>query len=445
MGIENHIKKALIESKHNKAQDADNSIYIKSAMTTVHKSLLFLFIALLLLIVLASRAQIDIVVSSRGEMLLDSDIERVQHLEGGILDTLLVKTGDYVYAGQPIARLKSVDRDTQFQSATLDIVGLEMDIARYQGLMEQTKPDYTAFTAYPELVSQHLESWYKEFQKNTSNQELIELDIDHKQRLIDSMKKRISSSRKQLGLIRKQLSIKETLYKEEMASYVDVLNMQVQETNMLREIENLDEAVMTEQFQSARLEKQLNDTIASRNAGYQAQINQLEKDRSLKQAQLPQHADKVDRLTVYSPVDGVVDKVHFNFKSAVIPPNESIADIAPIRNSLHGEAKIPKKDMGFVEIGQKVKLKFDTYNFAKYGFITGTIDSISRSSYKEEENEFYIAKISIQQDFLEKSGATYTLSPYMEFTADIKTGSRYAIDYALKPVMSAMEDAFDER
>lgn len=138
MGIENHIKKALIESKHNKAQDADNSIYIKSAMTTVHKSLLFLFIALLLLIVLASRAQIDIVVSSRGEMLLDSDIERVQHLEGGILDTLLVKTGDYVYAGQPIARLKSVDRDTQFQSATLDIVGLEMDIARYQGLMEQT-------------------------------------------------------------------------------------------------------------------------------------------------------------------------------------------------------------------------------------------------------------------------------------------------------------------
>ncbi|KXI21258.1 HlyD family type I secretion periplasmic adaptor subunit [Photobacterium sanguinicancri] len=445
MGIENHIKKALIESKQNDGVETDHSIYIQSAMTTVHKSLLFLFIALLLLIALASRAQIDIVVSSRGEMLLDSDIERVQHLEGGILDTLLVQAGDYVYAGQPIARLKSVDRATQFQSATIDIIGLEMEIARYQGLINQTKPDYSRFSVYPQLVTQQTESWQKEFQKNTSNQELIALDIKHKQRLIGSMKKRINSSRKQLGLIRKQLSIKETLYKEEMASYVDVLNMQVQETNMIREIENLSEAVMSEQFQSTRLEKQLNDTIANRNAGYQTQINQLEKDRSLKQAQLPQHADKVDRLTVYSPVDGVVDKVHFNFKSAVIPPNESIADIAPIRNSLHGEAKIPKKDMGFVEIGQEVKLKFDTYNFAKYGFVTGTIDSISRSSYKEEENEFYIAKISIQQNFLEKSGATYTLSPYMEFTADIKTGSRYVIDYALKPVMSAMEDAFDER
>ncbi|MGF1724638.1 HlyD family type I secretion periplasmic adaptor subunit [Photobacterium nomapromontoriensis] len=445
MSIEHHIKKALIESKENDTLEIENSIYIKSAMTAVHKSLLFLFITLLLLIILGSQAQIDIVVSSRGEMLLDSDIERVPHLEGGILDTMLVKTGDYVYAGQPIARLKSVDRNTQFQSATLDIIGLEMDILRFQGLINHSKPNYALFSTHPQLITQYTESWQKEYNKNNSNQELIKLDIEHKQRLIKSMKLRITSSQKQLGLIHKQLSIKETLYKEEMASYIDVLNMQVQESNMLREIENLHEAVMNEQFQSTRLVKQLNDTIASRNADYQTQINQLEKDLALKQAQLPKHADKVDRLTVFSPVDGVVDKVHFNYKSAVIPANESIADIAPLQTLLHGEAKIPKKDMGFVEIGQKVKLKFDTYNFAKYGFINGTIDSISRSSYKEEDNEFYIAKIVIQQDFLERSGTMYSLSPYMEFTADIKTGSRYAIDYALKPVMSAMEDAFNER
>ena len=445
MGIEKHIKHALVEAKYSQDSDDDDGLYIKSAMTTVHKSLLLLFIAVLLIIVLAAQARIDIVVSSRGEMLLDSDIERVQHLEGGILDAMLVKAGDYVYAGQPIARLRSVDRNTQLESATLDIASLEMDILRYISLINQTEPDFTAYGNFPHLIAQYTESWQKEAQKNDSNQALIALDIEHKQKLISSMQKRIASSRKQLGLIQKQLKIKETLYSEEMASYVDVLNMQVQEANMVREIENLTEAMMNERFQFARLEKQLKDTIANRNAGYQAQINQLEKDLSLKRAQLPQHTDKVERLTVYSPIDGIVDKIHFNFKSAVIPANESIADISPIHNTLHGEAKIAKKDLGFVEVGQEVKLKFDTYNFAKYGFISGTIDSISRSSYKEEENEFYIAKIAIEKDFLENGGATYTLSPYMEFTADIKTGSRYAIDYALKPVVSAMEDAFDER
>ncbi|MCV5977147.1 hypothetical protein OFO29_32910, partial [Escherichia coli] len=79
--------------------------------------------------------------------------------------------------------------------------------------------------------------------------------------------------------------------------------------------------------------------VENRNAEYQAQIIQANKDLKLKRILRPQHSDKVDRLVVYAPIDGVVDKVHFNFRSAVIPPGESIADIAPINNALHGEAK----------------------------------------------------------------------------------------------------------
>ncbi|GAL25556.1 HlyD family secretion protein [Vibrio variabilis] len=214
---------------------------------------------------------------------------------------------------------------------------------------------------------------------------------------------------------------------------------------MVREIENLDESLMNEDFQLARLSKQLTDLIVNRNSEYQSQIIQANKDLEIKRIQQPQHSDKVDRLIVYSPVDGVVDKVHFNFRSAVVPPGESIADIAPLNNRLHGEAKIPRKEMGFVEVGQEVKLKFDTYNFAKYGFMPGTITSISRSSYEEEETEYYLAKITIEHDFLVRSGTKYSLSPFMEFTADIKTGDRRVIEYAAKPVMSAIEDAFDER
>ncbi len=101
--------------------------------------------------------------------------------------------------------------------------------------------------------------------------------------------------------------------------------------------------------------------------------------------------------------------------------------------------------MGFVEIGQAVKVKMDTYNFAKYGFLEGRIASISRSSYEEEDAEFYLAEIQISQNYLERGGTQYKLSPYMEFTADVKTGSRRVIEYAAKPVMSAIEDAFDER
>lgn len=443
--IEKHIHNTLYESNQVSQVAIDDEITLESALTITHKTMLAIFMAIFILLTVVSQIQIDIVVSSRGELLLDSDIEKVQHLEGGILDSIFVSPGDEVYAGQPIAQLKSVDRDSQLKSSILDIATIEIELEKYKALIEARPPDFSLFSYAPDLVTSGQVAWQQESNKNTSNQLLITLDIKHKTRLLESMQRREKSSKQQLALIQKQLKIKNTLFKEEMASYIDVLNMQVQEMNMLREIENLQEAILNEDFQRLRLQKQLNDLIANRNAGYQSQINSLKKELTQKQAHLPQQTDKVDRLTVYSPVDGVVDKVHYNYQSAIISPGESIADITPIKNILHGEAKIPRKDLGFVEIGQTVKLKFDTYNFAKYGYITGTIKSISRSSYKEEEAEFYIATINIDRNYLEKSGAKYNLSPYMEFTADIKTGSRKMIDYAVKPVMSAIEDAFDER
>ncbi|WP_299495338.1 HlyD family type I secretion periplasmic adaptor subunit [uncultured Shewanella sp.] len=441
--IEKHIKKALTQS--NDITQRNNQIQIKSVMTSTHKSLLFVFIGLIIVLILTSQAKLDIIVSARGELLLDSDIEKVQHLEGGILEQLMVSQGDTVYEGQAIAKLKSVERNSTLNTTILEIIELELELITYRALTNMLSPDFSQYNQYPKAINNYQKKWQLEYNKNNSNQGLITHDIEHKNKLINSMESRIKSSKKQLTLIRKQLLIKQTLHEEEMASYVDVLNMQVQEMNMLREIENLEEAALNEIFQQKRLTKQLTDLISNRNAEYQSKINENAKQLQIKKAQKPQLSDKVDRLIVYSPVDGVVDKIHYNFKSAVIPPGESIADIAPLKNTLHGEAKIPRKDMGFVEVGQEVKLKFDAYNSAQYGGVSAVIASISRSSYEEKESEFYLANISISQPYLEKSGIRYTLSPFMEFTAEIKTGSRTVIDYALKPVMSAIEETFDER
>ncbi|WP_087018396.1 HlyD family type I secretion periplasmic adaptor subunit [Thaumasiovibrio subtropicus] len=418
----------------------------QSHVTFTQKVLLSAFIFTILIIIVMSQATIDIVVSARGEILLERDVEKVQHLEGGMLESLLVKPGDIVYAGQEIATITSLDRQSQLATNNLEIVNLALEIEKFHALIDNRAPVFDTIDGVtPELINKYQQAWEKESQKNTSNEALIIHDIEHKTTLISSMKRRVKSSNAQLALIREQLTIKNTLYKEEMASYLEVLNMKVQESNMVREIENLHESIMNENFQLQKMEIQLEDLRYNRNSEYFARLNQNQKDLALKLEQVPQLADKVNRLTVLSPVDGIIDKVNYNYISAVISPGDSIADISPIENNIHGEAQISRKDLGFIEIGQTVKVKLDTYNFAKYGFIEGTIYSISRTSYEEEEEEFYIAKIALQTDYLERAGVKYNLSPHMEFTADIKTGDRKVIDYAMKPVMSAIEDSFDER
>ncbi|GAL25557.1 HlyD family secretion protein [Vibrio variabilis] len=137
---------------------------------------------------------------------------------------MLVKPGDIVYEGQPIARLRAIERNSQLTTANTEIAQLEMDRLRYQHLISQTEPDFSEYSSFPDLVRVNQTTWRHENDKNVSAEVLIQHDIEHKETLIASMKKRRVSSLNQLKLIRKQLDIKETLYKEEMASYVDVLN-----------------------------------------------------------------------------------------------------------------------------------------------------------------------------------------------------------------------------
>lgn len=435
--IERSINNTHIE-RFNHTEDGEKKV-------STHKIFIVIVVFALFLLVWSSQASIDITVSTRGEALLDSDVEKVQHLEGGILNEVYVSPGDLVFKGQKIALLTSKDRVSELSSTQYEITGLQIEQQKYNALISNSTPNFTAYINFPELVETHSLSWEEESNRNRSSDELILHDIKHKQSLIASMQRRVKSSNSQLGLIKQQLKIKQQLFDEEMASYVDVLNMKVQHMNMVREIENLREGILNEEFQLVRLEKLLDDTQKTRSTDYYAKLTEVNKQLKIKLTQLPTISDKVDRLLVFSPVDGTVDKVNYNYLSAIISPGDSIADITPLKNTLHAEVKIPRKDVGFIEKGQEVKLKFDAYNFAKYGVITGSISSISRSSYEEKEEEYYLAKIDITQNYLERNGIKYHISPYMEFTADIKTGNRKVIDYALKPVMAALDESFDER
>lgn len=436
----------IIEQSIDNVHSYDSeSINSNDQKVTSQKVAVLIFIFSLIAIIWASQAELEITVSTRGEILLNSDIEKVQHLEGGMLEKLFVSPGDVVYKDQKIAQLRSLDKTSELKITQFEINQIKIEIIKYKALISTKTPDFSSFLDYQETANVQFNLWKVENNKNRTNDELILYDIKHKTQLIKSMKHRVDMSNAQLAIINQQLRIKEQLYKEEMASYTDVLNMRVQKMNMAREIENLHESLLNEDFLLDRLSKQLTNAKFTRNNEYSTNLASLDKELIIKKNLLPSISDKVNRLFVYSPVDGTVDNINYNYISAIISPGDSIADITPLHNSLHAELKIARKDIGFVEKGQKVKLKFDAYNFAKYGVINGVIKSVSRGSYEEKEEEFFIATLSIDADYLENKGVKYNLTPYMEFTADIKTGSRKVIDYALKPIMAALDESFNER
>ncbi len=93
------------------------------------------------------------------------------------------------------------------------------------------------------------------------------------------------------------------------------------------------------------------------------------------------------------------------------------------------------RDIGFVQAGQDVELKLETFMFTRCGTIPGKVVSISRDAMQDvKKGLLYPARIALLRDTIEVDGRQLPLGAGMALTAEIKTDHRKVIDYLLSPI-----------
>jgi len=108
-----------------------------------------------------------------------------------------------------------------------------------------------------------------------------------------------------------------------------------------------------------------------------------------------------------------------NGVTAVIQPGGLVAELVPADQELRAEAKILPKDVGHVKLGQKVKIKVSTYDFARYGFIWGELTRISASSFLNEKGEpHFKGQVTLSKNYVGEDSAQHVISPGMTITAE---------------------------
>jgi membrane fusion protein, hemolysin D len=150
-----------------------------------------------------------------------------------------------------------------------------------------------------------------------------------------------------------------------------------------------------------------------------------------------------------------------------VTPAQALMAIVPAETHLEIEAMISNRDIGFVEVGQRVAIKVDTFNFTRYGLQSGKVvtvshDAITRdkpqgrvieqpqgaetsSSEPKGQELIYAARVSLDHTQMQVEDKTVNLSPGMAVTVEIKTGSRRIISYLLSPLTRYKHETFRER
>jgi adhesin transport system membrane fusion protein len=172
-------------------------------------------------------------------------------------------------------------------------------------------------------------------------------------------------------------------------------------------------------------------------------------DLSPLQKSLPAIEDKFDRTLVRAPVNGVVNRVLVTTTGGIVKPGEPIVEIVPSDDLLVVEAKINPKDIGFVKLGQKAKIKLTAYDYSIFGGIEGQIVNISADAVSSEERGqqqyYYLARVETSSSMINSLGKKLPIIAGMQAQVDVITGHKTVLRYLLKPIIGVKENAFRER
>lgn len=158
-------------------------------------------------------------------------------------------------------------------------------------------------------------------------------------------------------------------------------------------------------------------------------------------------SDRVRRTDIRSPVDGIVNTLEQNTIGAFVQPGTVVAGIVPTSDTLIVEARVSPKDVAFIRNGQPALIKISAYDFSIFGGLSGSVSNISADSLVDQETgeAFYQVQVKTAAAELTRAGRSYPIIPGMVGTVEIMTGSKSILDYLLKPINKARDEALRER
>ncbi len=158
-------------------------------------------------------------------------------------------------------------------------------------------------------------------------------------------------------------------------------------------------------------------------------------------------AERLRRTDLVSPVDGIVNEIYFNTQGAYLNPGDKVLSIVPVEDTLLVEARVRPSDIAFIRPGQPSLVKITAFDYSIYGGLEGIVETVSADTMVEPttKDAYYTVIIRTKDTMLKSSRGENQIIPGMICNADIMTGRKSIMQYLLKPINRARENALRER
>lgn len=449
--IEHYIE-VLSRSEYRGTNPAIAAVYEPYRASVRVMSLIAVIIILFGLIVPVESAAI-----AHARVVVLSNRKTVQHLEGGIVQKILVKEGDSVTAGQPLMELSDIAQKANRSIFYKDLSSSQITKARLLALRdnkesivfnEALQASIDADDEVGKMVQE--QSSLFETQRETYQGKLkaLSLRIKAANEEITGLEALVKSTGDQLKVIDDEIATMGRLVAKGLATKPRLLELQRTQKKLQGDKGQYTATIAKTSQTINELEVEilnLKSDFASRNSD---ELRETDSTISGLTEKLRAASDVVDRTIVVSPSEGVVTGLKFHTEGGVVAPGAPLMDIVPQNEELVIEAKISPSDIDVVTNGLQARVVFSAYKSRNLPNLEGIVTRVSADSFTEpqglQETSYYSAQIKVDSEQMKTLNSHVKLYPGMPVDVYIKTGSRSFVGYMLAPVTDSMHKAFSE-
>ena len=407
-------------------------------------ALIFLLFAAF--VVWAHFAVLDEVTRGTAQVIPSRKIQVIQNLEGGILEEILVSENQIVNKGDILLRISNEMASSLFREAEAKTMEHKAALARLLAETSGGKITFPEDVTDPQLIKDQQAIFAT--QKSQLGLEIKILESQYRQRMqeVAEMTARKRQLYAGLNIAKEQRNIAKPLMKKNLYPKVEYLTLERDVLSLQGEIQSLSSSIP----RAKEAAKEATQRIAGKKAEFksraQDEINRRRVELRSLQETRSAGQDRVTRTEVRSPVRGTTKQIIINTLGGVIRPGEPIMEIVPLDDTLLIEANIRPADIAFLHPGQKAMVKISAYDFSIYGGLEAKVEQISADTIlNAQEESFYKVKLRTKNNAINYRGEKLPIIPGMTATVDILTGHKSVLDYLLKPILKARQNALRER
>lgn len=401
--------------------------------------------ALVTAVLWAAWADIDRVVSARGKIITLAERIVVQPLTISQIKRIRVEAGQIVKAGTVLVELDPTFAQADVSQLTNRIESTNAQLERLRAEAESRVFVVDGKNQEANLQSHILKEREQQFDSSVRslNEEIARLESTLKTN--EDHAKGVSDS---LHILSEQEAMRNRLSASNYVSRSDLLDIRRRRVEAETEVHNLESQghELLHQLRKAQADKDTFVKDWKRKVAEDIVTTKRERDQSVDQLTKARQMNALVELR--APADAVVLEVAQRSAGSIAKEAEPLVTLIPLNSALELEVDILASDIGFISLGNPVRVKMDAFPFQKHGTLNGVLRIVSEDAFQKEDRNgtvaLYRGRVAMKTWHLERVPSGFRPIPGMTVTAEIKVGERSVLSYLLYPLIQAIDEGMKE-